>query len=171
MRRPLLFLALLLFVPAVLAACSDDSTSGDDAGDSTSTSEPDAEPDRDTDGTTGPDADSDDESPSASGSSGDFAEFCGQVDSLEEVEDPTDPEYQAAVEDLIDQAPDEIKDDLQTVLDTVLDFGSFDDEDPQAFIDALALMEDPAFIEAAENLEAFGVTECGFEPSDVGTTE
>lgn len=100
------------------------------------------------------------------GGGGDVEAFCDQIVVLESMEDPTDEEAQQALQDLVDDAPSEIKGDLEVVVGVFDDLQGLDEDDPEAMGEVFALMENEEFIEASENLEAFGVDECGLEPTE-----
>jgi hypothetical protein len=115
--------------------------------------------------------DSDSGSGSGDGGGGDDVEaFCDQVIAVDEMEDPSSEEALDALNQLVDDAPSEIKDDLEVLLPILEDLEGLDEDDPEAFGEVLALMENEEFIEASENLEAFGVEECGLEPSSTTDT-
>ncbi len=75
----------------------------------------------------------------------------------------------ADLERIRELAPSEIRSDLDVVVDKFGEFEEFEanssGDEAEEFGAALALAFDPEFIAAAENVEAFGVEECGLEPS------
>jgi hypothetical protein len=93
--------------------------------------------------------------------------FCDLFISLEGVDTPTDEQLDALVSD----APSDIKGDVETLVGTLDEFAGIEEEDPDDFAAAFELLEDPDFVEAAENVEAYAVDECGIEPSDTGSSE
>lgn len=106
--------------------------------------------------------------PACSSDSGGSSEaFCDQMTSLESVDEPTDEQLDGLVAD----APSAIKGDVETLVDTLGEFASIDEEDPESFTAAIELLDDPDFMEAAENIEAYGVDECGLEPSNTGSVD
>jgi outer membrane murein-binding lipoprotein Lpp len=99
---------------------------------------------------------------------GDTETFCEQVRALEAADQGVDDDVAAAAADfeaLIDDAPEELRDDLRIVVDAFTELDAIDENDPAAFELFVELFERPEFVEATENLEQFGVDECGLDPS------
>lgn len=109
------------------------------------------------------------------GDSGDVEAFCALMEESEESGDdldPTTPEGQAQLAEILDTAPSGIKGDLEVLFEMVEQFEGVDENDPEAFEEAFALMFNPEFLAAAENLDTFAVEECGLPPSgDFGQDE
>lgn len=107
---------------------------------------------------------------------GDVDAFCDELrrmDSEETVdmEDDFDAAM-AEMERVRELAPGEIRGDIDVVIDKFREFEELEanssGDEAEEFGAAFALAFDPQFIAAAENLEAFGVEECGLEPSSDG---
>lgn len=104
---------------------------------------------------------------------GDVDAFCDElrrIDSDETVDEEDEFDVvMAELERVRELAPSEIRSDIDVVIEK---FGEFEQleanssgDESEEFGAALALIFDPEFIAASENLEAFGVEECGLEPS------
>jgi len=110
-----------------------------------------------------------DESTTAGDSSGE--EFCDQIRELEESGD-TDDDLAAAAEELnalIDNAPDELRGDLEVVSEAFSELSDLDEDDPESFTAIFEVFGREEVIEATDNLERYGVEECGLDPtSDAG---
>lgn len=102
------------------------------------------------------------------GGGGDVEAFCELLRESEDDDntDPTTDEGREAFAELVAVAPDEVKDDLATMMGFIEDLEDMDEDDPDSFAAAMGLMFNPEFLAAGENLETFGVEECGLEPSD-----
>ncbi len=158
-RTPILATLFALLALLLLGACSDDGD--DDASDDNAadTTETDASDDADD---TADDADD----TADDGGDGDSSAFCGRIDELNAMDDLDDDAALAALGDLVDDAPEEIRSDLELVVDRISDLEGLDEDDPEAMGQIFALMDDEEFVAASENLEAYGVEECGLPPSD-----
>ena len=111
---------------------------------------------------------------SSEGNAGGTDDFCEQIRVLDADESVADDNPAAAVDELealIDDAPEEIRDDLRTVVDAFAEFDAIDEDDPDAFAVLFEIFERPEVIEASENLERFGVEECGLEPTPADEAE
>lgn len=98
---------------------------------------------------------------------GDIEAFCDLLRASEDEElDPTTDEGREAFEALIDAAPSELDDDLRVFGNLMEELEGLDEDDPEAMEAVFGVMFDPEVIAAGENLEQFGVEECGFEPDD-----
>jgi hypothetical protein len=109
-----------------------------------------------------------------SGGQADGAGFCEQVIALEAAAedsegDNIDEESLAALRSVRDAAPDEVRDDLVVLIDVFEKLAEIDENDPASVEESFELFFDPAVIEAGENVEAFGVSECGLEPQSADT--
>jgi hypothetical protein len=93
--------------------------------------------------------------------------FCEVVRTTELADEPTVAEMRA----LADQAPDSIRGDLDTLVNALEVLSGVDENDPEAFGKAFAIVFSPEFVEAGERLEAFGVDECGLEPTTDGFSD
>lgn len=119
---------------------------------------------------TADDTDTDSDSDEAPGSAEDADdggdEFCDRIRDLDETGD-TDDDLGAAAEEfgaLVNAAPDELRDDLQTVSEAFSEVADLDQDDPESFAELFEVFGRPDVIAAAENLERYGVEECGLEP-------
>ena len=102
-------------------------------------------------------------------------EFCAELEALEEADangegsDELDAEALAQLRDLADRAPNEdIEAALTTLGDIAEDMEGFDEDDPDAFGEVMALMFDPEVISAGETLDTYLTETCGFEDVDSG---
>lgn len=170
MRTRTLIAAVGITALTLLAACGDDSSTDSAGGDTTVAA---------VETTAG-----------VSGGSGDFTEYCGLIqkymdesDSMDAVfnaeqPDPAEMEnafntMKAQLQDLADQAPDEIADDVNTVNgatgEMIALFESVDYDVTKLATDAAAvakfqeLTANTEFNDAASRLDAWGVEQCGFE--------
>lgn len=105
---------------------------------------------------------------------GDAAGFCDQIVALEaaadQIEgDSVDDESLDALRSLRDAAPDEVRDDMTVIIDVFEKLADIDENDPDSFEEVFGLLFDPAVVEAGENLEAYGVNECGLDPESTDT--
>jgi|GEM_PF-3017499 len=175
MRTRTLFAAASLAALTLLAACGDDSSSDSAGADTTAAAVE----------TTAGDTDSTE----AAGGTGNFTEYCGLIqkymdesDSMDEVFNAEQPDpakmeeafttMQAQLQDLADQAPEEIADDVNKVNDATGEmialFDSFDYDvtklatDPEAIAKFQELTANTDFNDAASRLDAWGVEQCGF---------
>lgn len=114
---------------------------------------------------------------SDSAGSADVDAFCDMLRESEAAEESGDQvdlseDFDAGMAELQrfrDAAPGEIRDDIDTMIGLFRELDELEQsgaDDEEAFGAALALMFDPRFLAAAENLETFGVETCGLEPSD-----
>ncbi len=106
----------------------------------------------------------------------DGADFCEKIVALEAATsgiegDNIDDESLDELRSIRDSAPDEVRDDMTVLIDLFEKLADFDESDPASAEEAFGLLFDPAVIEAGENLEAYGVNECGLDPetSDTGS--
>jgi hypothetical protein len=90
-------------------------------------------------------------------------EFCSLADELESI-DPTAAdfdadEYQQALEDAVEAAPDDIRENLEIVRDT---FEDIDLSDPEATADPelVEKLSDPEFSEAGERINTYLEDNC-----------
>lgn len=99
-------------------------------------------------------------------------EFCERMEQLaEEFEEDADDDLDAeALNDLADLAASAPNDEIRGALDT---FGEFaerlegvDEDDPEAFGEAMSIVFDPEFTAAFETLEEYMVGTCGFDESE-----
>jgi hypothetical protein len=145
LRTRAVAVALLLLVP--LAACSSDDDGGDDAADEQSQ-----------------DASGGD----AEGGEGDGDAFCALLeDSADADVDPTTDEGRALMGEILDAAPDDLRPEIAAMFELFEQMEAIDEDDPEAFAEALALVFDPEFIAAGEALEAYAVDECGLPPGTI----
>jgi hypothetical protein len=105
-----------------------------------------------------------------SGGQADGDGFCEQIVALEAAPeslegDNIDDASLDALRSLRDAAPDELRDDMIVFIDVFEKLADIDENDPASAEEAFALLFDPAVIAAGENLEAYGVSECGLPPS------
>lgn len=110
--------------------------------------------------TEGTDAASDD------GADSDNQAFCEQVRMLDETSDNDLGTVSELYDELIASAPDEVRDDLQVVADAFVELEGVDEDDPDSFAVILEVFSRPEIVEASENLERFGVEECGLVSDD-----
>lgn len=186
MRTRTLFAAVGLTALTLLAACGDDSSSDSAGADTTAaaveTTAGSADTTADTEGT--------DTTAASNGGSGDFTEYCGLIqqymdesDSMDSVFNAEQPDpaqmedafttMKAQLQDLADQAPDEIADDVNTVNDATAEmialFDAVDYDVTKLATDAEAIAKfqeltaNTEFNDAASRLDEWGVEQCGFE--------
>jgi len=180
MRTRTLIAAVGITALTLLAACGDDSSS-DSAGGDTTVEAVD---------TTAGESGGSDTTAASNGGTGDFTEYCALIqqymddsDSMDEVfnaeqPDPAEMEnalntMKAQLQDLADQAPDEIADDVNTVNgatgEMIALFESVDYDvtklatDSEAIAKFQELTANTEFNDAASRLDAWGVEQCGFE--------
>jgi hypothetical protein len=110
---------------------------------------------------------SSDEGSSAGGSTEQFCAVLRAADLADDAAEPTVAELRA----LAEQAPDSLRDDVDTLVDAIEKLSAVDENDSAAFEQAFAIILSPEFAEAGERLEAFGVDECGLEPTDDGFSD
>lgn len=114
---------------------------------------------------------------SGGGSSGDRLSdeaFCARLDELEQGDTLDDTAALAEIAALADRAPDE---QLGRALRQIASFAStldaLDEDDEEAFGEAMALLFDPRNLAAIEQLETYLTDTCGFdmdaEPDETGT--
>jgi len=180
MRTRTLIAAASLAALTLLAACGDDSSSDSAGGDTTAAAVE----------TTAGETDSTETSAASGGGTGNFTEYCALIqqymddsDSMDavfnaEVPDPAAMEeafttMQGQLQNLADQAPEEIADDVNKVNEATTQmielFDSFDYDvnklatDPEAIAKFQELTANTDFNDAASRLDAWGVEQCGFE--------
>lgn len=105
-----------------------------------------------------------------SGGQADGDGFCEQFVALEAASeslegDNIDEASLDALRSLRAAAPDELRDDMIVFVDLFEKLADVDENDPASAEAAFGLLFDPAVIAAGENLEAYGVSECGLEPA------
>ncbi|MGK0277020.1 MAG: hypothetical protein ACI9N0_003419 [Ilumatobacter sp.] len=110
---------------------------------------------------------SSDEGSSAGGSTEQFCAVLRAADLADDTDEPTIAELRT----LAEQAPESIRSDVDTLVDAVEALSGVDESDAEAFEAAFAIVLSPEFVEAGDRLEAFGVDECGFEPTDDGFSD
>ncbi len=98
------------------------------------------------------------------------AGFCEQFVALEDASESSadgtiDEESLAQLKALRDSAPDEIRDDMILLVDLFEKMSTIDENDEGSTEEIFGLLFDPEVIAAGENIEAYGVSECGMEPS------
>ena len=110
-----------------------------------------------------------------SGDSGGSAEeFCSvgdDLDAFSSTDEIDNDQFQSALDDAVDAAPDEIKDDVETVREA---FADVDLSDPQALTDpdVQETFTSPEFKEASSNLDAYVKDNCEpEETADDGGTD
>jgi hypothetical protein len=164
-RAPVLATLFALLALLLLGACGsddgDDEASDDTAADATESDDTD-DTAEDTDDT----GDTDDDDGGDDDGGGSDNEFCGQIEELDAMDDLEGETALAALSDLIDDAPEEIRSDLEIVVDRISELEGLEEDDPEAMAQIFALMDDEEFVTASENLEAYGVDECGLPPSE-----
>ena len=104
---------------------------------------------------------------SAGNSTDQFCEILRAANLADDAGGPAVAELRA----LAEQAPDSIRGDVVTVVDAIEALSGVDENDPEAFEAAFAIILSPEFVEAGERLRAFGVDECGLEPVDEGFSD
>jgi len=108
----------------------------------------------------------------ANAGSVDVATFCAFAEEqnvlADDVDDPADDpdEVLENLQQWQAMAPAEVAGDITIVADAFEALAEFDENDPEGFGAAFALMIDPRFLGAVENIENFLVDECGFDPED-----
>lgn len=177
MRTRTLLAAASLAAITLLAACGDDSSSDSAGADTTA-----AAAETTAEGT--------DTTAASNGGTGDFTEYCGLIqkymdesDSMDSVFNAEQPDpaqmedaftaMKAQLQDLADQAPDEIADDVNMVNDATAEmialFDSVDYDVTKLATDAEAIAKfqeltaNTEFNDAASRLDEWGVEQCGFE--------
>jgi hypothetical protein len=172
-RTPLhLLLALLAALALLLGSCSD---GGSDSSNATATSDggdaDDGSDDDDSDDDDADDADDDDSDEGGGGSVEEFCEFLRESEDSE-IDINEDPEAAAeAMETMRELAPEEIREDIEVLLDVMEQLAELDEDDPDAMGAVFGLFFQPDVMAAAENLEDFGVDECGLEPTENDFTD
>jgi len=99
----------------------------------------------------------------------DVEEFCRQVRELNENDVDVAEDLDVALaqfEGLVADAPADLRDDLEVVVDAFSELSEVDENDPDAFVAFFEVLGRPEVVAAAENLERFGVEECGLEPDE-----
>jgi hypothetical protein len=100
--------------------------------------------------------------------------FCERFRQLDEAgqaapSDEIDEAFLAELSTLAAQAPTEELGDAIEVLGRVgSELAAIDENDPDAFGEALAAAFDPEFLAATETVESFAVGTCGLDPTDTG---
>ncbi len=183
MRTRTLLAAASLAAITLLAACGDDSSSDSAGADTTAAAaETTAESTDTTEGT--------DTTAASNGGTGNFTEYCALIqqymdesDSMDSVFNAEQPDpaqmeeafttMKAQLQDLADQAPDEIADDVNMVNDATAEmialFDSVDYDVTKLATDAEAIAKfqeltaNTEFNDAASRLDEWGVEQCGFE--------
>jgi hypothetical protein len=143
--RTALFAASALLL--VGAACSSDD--GDEAATEDTASDDTASDDTTTDDTGGSEG-------------GDAEEFCALLESDADV-DPLTDEGQEMMAEIVANAPDELQEPIETLFGVFERLEGIDENDEEAFGEVFALMFDPEIIAATEEIEAWGVENCGLE--------
>jgi hypothetical protein len=166
---------LIAFVATALtvSACggSDDENGSDSAGDDSAAVSADVDASADvaaTDGSadTASTGESSDETTPPDSASGD-GDFCDQIRELA-ADESDDGDIASAVDDLealAEDAPDDVRADLDTIIGAFSELEDLDETDPDSFLQFLEVFERPEVIEASEDLERYGVEECGLPPS------
>ncbi|MDZ7734592.1 MAG: hypothetical protein U5R31_17255 [Acidimicrobiia bacterium] len=144
MHRLLLLLAVALLLPGALVACS-----SDDRGEVQS-------------------ADTAGESDEGGGDEGAFCDELAGTAEQEEIDLGT-PEGMAAFEEFIDSAPDDLAEPMETVRDVFAELEGLDEDDPESFGAAFGVLFDPELLAAFEEIEAWGVENCGLEEGFLDT--
>ena len=95
--------------------------------------------------------------------------FCAQLEEQGANEDLDlgNPEDLAAFDELTDEAPEEVRGALEQFRDVAEDLENLDEDDPDAFGDAFgavfALLGDPEFLGAVQDMAIFMADECGLD--------
>lgn len=92
-------------------------------------------------------------------------DFCALFEDVATEEGDDDVDL-AELDRVIAAAPAELRGDLGVLRDVFQQMDGVDEDDPEAFGQVMSVMFDPEVTGAIERIEAWGVENCGFEPSD-----
>ncbi len=106
----------------------------------------------------------------ASGPQADTEGFCEQAAAYAAAAERSadavmDDESLAQFRSLRNAAPDQIREDMDLLLGVFEQVTAIDDDAAGAAEEVFGLLFDPDVVEASENVEAYGVDECGLEPT------
>ena len=95
---------------------------------------------------------------------GDFCEVLNFMNESEEGdEDISDEEAMALFAQIAERAPDELKDSFEVFIDLIEKLEGLDEDDPDAFGEAMAIMFAPEVMAAMTEISAYALAECGIE--------
>lgn len=109
----------------------------------------------------------------AGGNDASGGDFCDQLNEVIESGD-TDEDLGAAAEKfaaLGDDAPDEVREALEVISDALSELSDLDEDDPESFSLIFDVIGRDDVVEATEDVERYGVEECGLEPTSDADVE
>jgi hypothetical protein len=99
------------------------------------------------------------------GGGGDAEAFCDRLQELDDEDtlDLNDADSFAALEQLADEAPDDIDNEFDTLIDAAHELEDLDEDDPDSFERAFEIILNPSVLDALNEFGDFARDECGIE--------
>jgi hypothetical protein len=107
----------------------------------------------------------DDSGGGGGGGGGDVEAFCDRLQELDDEDtlDLNDADSFAALEELADEAPDDIDNEFDTLIDAAHELEDLDEDDPDSFERAFEIILNPTVLDALNEFGDFARDECGIE--------